>query len=98
MSELYEKMKAKGIDMGWYEKNKHIRSSTVIPLDDEECSTLSLYIVQLDGSLWSIKGNGEPYQKVREGIKRQEKSVYVCAHCKKQWGYVVGESGLIVHP
>lgn len=86
MSELYERMKARGIDMSWYEKNKKGKvDGSAVPIDDEECSSLSIYYLKEDGSLWTVASDGEPYKKVREGKKEQPKSIYLCAHCKQQW-------------
>lgn len=97
MSEIYDKMKAKGIDMSWYDKNRHTVTSGSVPLDDEECFSGSIYHLAMDGSLWTINKHGEPHKKVREGIKAQKKTVYVCARCKLQWDDVLGSDGMVTH-
>jgi len=85
MSELYERMKAKGIDMSWYEKGKRGRRNQAIPLDDEACSNLSVYLLKENGSLWSITHVGSPYQQVRPATKPIPHSIYICLCCKRQW-------------
>lgn len=98
MSELYERMKAKGVDMSWYEKHKHIKSdSTAIPLDDEKCSNSSIYKLELDGSLWSINRQGEPHKQVRRGVKELPRSIYVCVKCKTQWDDPFDNEGMVSH-
>jgi len=99
MSELYKRMKAKGINMGWYEHGRRGRSNDHIPLDDDVCSALSIYLLKKDGSLWTITHKGAVYQQVRAGSKDLPKEVYVCLHCKAQWNDApVNKEGDVKHP
>jgi len=82
---LYEKMKARGIDMSWYEKGNKRNLPTETPLEDGECSKLSIYIIKKNGTLWTIDSSGNPYYNVRPGSKEIERDVYVCLHCKQQF-------------
>lgn len=81
---LYDRMKARGIDMSWYEKGRRGRHSSAIPLDDDKCSDLSTYFLEHDGSLWTIDSYGKPYKRVRMPSKDIPKQIYVCFHCKQQ--------------
>ena len=85
MSDLYERMKARGVDMSWYEKGKHRPTIDAIPLDDEECSIGSIYLLKANGELWTIHSDGGEYKKVRPAVKEVGKSVYLCLHCKAQF-------------
>lgn len=86
MSELYEKMKARGIDMSWYEKNRHgDRMNTAVPLDDEMCSMGSIYLLKANGELWTIDHDGNAHHKVREGKTEIPKNIYLCMHCRRQF-------------
>lgn len=92
MSTMYEKMKARGINMAWYERGKHRRSSTAIPLEDEQCYGGSIYLLKQSGELWTIAVNDvavptqvTPHSKVRDTGKELPHDILVCMHCKKQW-------------
>lgn len=92
---MYKKMKDRGIDMSWYEKHKRISYS--VPPDDEVCSNNSIYLLDLNGSLWTVTSQGEPYKQVSEGIKEQPKTIYICACCKQQWASALDKAGNITH-
>jgi hypothetical protein len=82
---MYERMKARGIRMDWYERGKSKqKQKAAIPLDAEACSTSSIYYLKQDGSLWTLD-NGEPYKQVRSPSKELSHAMYVCVHCRKQW-------------
>lgn len=81
---MYEKLKAKGIDMSWYEKASGKKAQGPVSLFDDRCGRLSIYLLKADGTLWTVN-NGEPYMQVRETGKKQSRVVYLCAHCKKQF-------------
>lgn len=85
MTSLYERMKLRGVNMSWYEKGKRGRRSNAIPLDDEECSNQSVYLLKEDGTLWTIDTKGVPHNQVRPSKKQLPRSVYVCLHCGRQW-------------
>lgn len=73
-----------GVDMSWYDKAAGVTSrSKTIPLHDENCSRLSIYLLKKDGSLWTVDG-GEPYAQVRQ-LKGIPRDMYICAHCKGQF-------------
>jgi hypothetical protein len=82
---LYEEMKMRGVNLTWYDRCKHPKVDGNIPLESERCSWLSIYLLKRDGSLWSVKYNGEAYCKVREAERRVPRDVYVCARCKQQF-------------
>jgi hypothetical protein len=63
------------------------------PLDDAICSRNSIYMIKQDGSLWTVKSDGEAYSKVRELDRVVARDVYVCLSCKAQWRRMPG-----VHP
>lgn len=65
-SSLYEEMKQRGVNLDWYDKRKQKKATGPIPLEDKICSRLSIYLVKRDGSLWTVKSDGEAYSKVRE--------------------------------
>lgn len=80
---LYERMKARGVAMDWYERGRKHQTPGAIPLVDDACQRASVYLLRLDGSLWTVR-NGEPYRKVRGGKAARDNEVYVCLHCKRQ--------------
>jgi len=82
---IYERMKARGINMSWYERGKRGRTDNAIPLDDQECSSGSIYLLKENGSLWTVTANGKAYQQVRPPSKKLPKTVYVWVCCKTQW-------------
>jgi hypothetical protein len=98
VSELYQKMKAKGVDMSWYERGRHAKSPEAIPLQDEKCSRASIYLLKQDGSLWTITYQGKPHKQVRRPGKQLPRSVYVCLCCKTQWNEALMEDEALVHP
>lgn len=84
---MYEKMKARGINMGWYERSKHRKNDTVaVPLDDDVCSLNSVYLLKANGQLWTVGHSGKEHAKVREGTTKIPKDVYLCMCCRTQWG------------
>src|SRR5215213_2024483 len=82
---LYEEMKMRGVNLDWYEKRKHPKATGPIPLEDKRCSRLSIYLLKQDGSLWTVKMDGEPHSKVKEYDRLVPKDVYICLCCKQQW-------------
>jgi hypothetical protein len=82
---LYDEMKLRGVDLSWYEKRSKPKASGPIPLEDKRCSRLSIYLLKRDGSLWSVKSDGEAYSQVREPSKPVGREVYLCMKCKAQW-------------
>lgn len=98
MSQLYQKMKARGVNMSFYEKGKHAKAPEAIPLNDEKCSRASIYLLKQDGSLWTITYQGQPHKQVRPPGKRIPRDIYVCACCKAQWNEAPMENEALVHP
>jgi hypothetical protein len=88
---LYEEMKLRGVDLSWYDKRKQQKASGQIPLEDKRCSRLSIYLLKRDGSLWSVKSDGEAYNQVREPSKPVARDVYICMCCKHQWQVMPAE-------
>jgi hypothetical protein len=88
---LYEEMKQRGINLEWYEKRKQRKPAGQIPLNDDRCSRLSIYLLKQDGSLWTVKSDGEAYSKVRDSEKSVPRDLYVCAKCKAQWSAMPAE-------
>lgn len=84
---LYDEMKAKGVDMSWYEKLKGKGKLAPPPLFDEYCGRLSIYVLKADGTLWTAD-KGEPYLQVRSTGKKRPKDTLICLHCKKQFSSV----------
>lgn len=86
---LYERMKARGINMEWYERSKTKRrkrtADVQVPLETETCCLLSVYLLKTDGSLWTTDTSGAAYRQVRPATKPIPRNVYVCACCKGQW-------------
>jgi hypothetical protein len=62
---LYEEMKMRGVDLSWLRQRKQRKASGPIPLEDDRCSRLSVYLLKQDGSLWTVKSDGEAYSQVR---------------------------------
>lgn len=71
--------------MSWYEK-KGAHDSSAVPLEDQECSLLSIYMVQQDGSVWTVDAHGVPHKKVRPASKAIPRDVLLCLCCKRQFG------------
>lgn len=86
--DLYDRMKAMGVKMSWYERvAARKRHTNVIPLDDQICSSGSIYFLKEDGSLWTLDSSHEPYHSVRPPLEKPlKRSVYICVKCKRQWG------------
>jgi len=84
---LYEKFKAKGYDMSWYEKNQGRRpdSKRPIPLTDDHCGTLAIYYLTKSGKLFTTTTAGEPYQQVRETGKKISRDIFICLGCNQQF-------------
>lgn len=87
---MYDKMKRLGVDMRWYEKsranNPVTDDSKPIPLTDDVCSMLSVYLIQKSGKMFTTTSDGEPYEHglVRQG-KPIERDIFYCACCKEQF-------------
>lgn len=77
---LYEKMKARGIDMSFYERSRS-RSANAVPLDDQACSKYSIYLMRKDGSVWTLN-RGEKHKKVRDTGRTLPEDQYICMHTK----------------
>jgi hypothetical protein len=82
---LYQEMKLRGVNLSWYEKRTRPKAAGPIPLEDKRCSRLSIYLLKRDGSLWSVKSDGEAYSQVREPGKAVARDVYLCMCCKYQF-------------
>ena len=82
---LYEEMKLRGVNLDRYDKRKQPKAAGPIPLEDKMCSRLSIYMLKQDGSLWTVKSDGEAYSRVREPARRVPCDVYLCLKCKAQW-------------
>lgn len=82
---LYQRMKARGIDMRWYEKQGAHKHTEAIPLTDDHCGRLSIYMLKRDGSLWTVSSKGKPHKQVRPGKKKRDDDVFVCLHCRQHW-------------
>jgi hypothetical protein len=81
---LYEEMKMRGVNLGWYDKRKR-RASGPISLEDQMCSRLSIYLLKRDGSLWTVRSDGEAYSQIRDTRQAVPHDGYVCLCCKAQW-------------
>jgi hypothetical protein len=88
---LYDEMKQRGINLEWYDKRKQPKAAGPIPLNDDRCSRLSIYLLKQDGSLWTVKTDGEAYSQVRDRPRRVARDVYVCMKCKAQWSAMPAE-------
>lgn len=82
MTGLYEELKSRVIDMAWYDRRKHSKLDGNIPLENECCSRLSIYLLKKDGSLWTVRSDGEGYSKVRESEQAVPRDVYICLCCR----------------
>jgi hypothetical protein len=71
--------------LSWYDLRKHPKLDGNIPLENGRCSRLSIYLRKRDGSLWTVKFNGEAYSQVRDSKQAVPRDVYVCLCCKAQW-------------
>jgi hypothetical protein len=94
-------MRLRGTDMSWYEKAKQksvISDDGLIPIDNEACSSLSIYFLKEDGSLWTLTSEGALYKRVRYGQKSISHAIYVCMHCKTQWRETPTRDGVLKHP
>jgi hypothetical protein len=81
MLSLYDELKARGVNLDWYDRRKRPKLDGNIPLENERCSRLSVYLLKKDGSLWTVKSDGEGYSKVRESERKVPRDVYVCLCC-----------------
>jgi hypothetical protein len=79
---LYAEMKQRGINFELYDRRKQKKAIGPIPLEDKMCSRLSIYLLKQDGSLWTVKSDGEAYSQVRESARRVTCDVYLCLKCK----------------
>jgi hypothetical protein len=82
---LYEEMKLRGVNLDWYDRRKQKKAAGPVRLEDKICSRNSIYLLQQDGSLWTVKSDGEAYSRVRESARRVPCDVYLCLKCKAQW-------------
>lgn len=95
---LYERMKARGVNMGFYERGKAGKEGG-IPLDDQVCSNSSIYRLLANGTLWTIRyreevetsDDGKPivvrhfeseHRKVRDTGKQLPSDTFICMHTK----------------
>jgi hypothetical protein len=88
MNEQYERLKAKGHDLSWYEKSKKHQRNTKdgsAALNDEQCGILSIYLLDTGGKLWTTQSNGEPYMMARQISTKPATKVYVCVACQKRF-------------
>lgn len=89
-----ERLARKGVNMDWYYRSKAKRLAMgqkltgPVPLENQACSPLSIYLLKADGSLWTIEQNGEAYMQVRAPGTPVAHDVLVCAHCKQQFKVV----------
>jgi hypothetical protein len=87
-NELYERFKAMGVDVSWYERAKGNAPRTddkaPIPLNDDHCGMLSIYLLEKSGKMFTLTTNGEQYQQVRK-VKSIARNIYLCACCKQQF-------------
>lgn len=97
--DLYTRMKLRGVDMSWYERGKSALAEA-IPLDDQECSKGSIYLMKEDGTVWTLSvtersvGAGaervstfsaDPHRQVRSTGKELKEPLYVCMHTKASY-------------
>jgi len=86
---MLERMQQAGVDVSWYEKVKNklpaIDDNQPIPLSDEKCYALSIYLLNENGKLFTIQRDGSAYRQVRDTGKKLPRQIYVCVHCKKQF-------------
>lgn len=82
---LIDRLRSKGIDVSGFErvKEQSKKGDAPIPLDDDICSYSSIYVIRLDGSLWTVK-DGQHYKQVRQAVKKMPRPVFVCVRCKAQ--------------
>lgn len=82
-NQLYDRMKARGIDMSWYEKTQGFKpdSKAPIPLHDTECGRLAIYFLNKVGKLFTVTGSGEPYMQVRITANKRGEDSYICLGC-----------------
>jgi hypothetical protein len=85
-NELYQKMKARGLDVSWYEKVKALGSQSTkgseTPLSSEYCSLLSIYLIDTEGKLWTTTPDGKRYMIARHTKNRPKQNTYACVSCK----------------
>lgn len=89
---MYERMKAKNIDMSWYERGKSMKAGgrigEAVAIDADECGLLSLYLWKANGQLWTFTTgkHDEPveHKKVRESDKPSphNEDVILCMSCR----------------
>ena len=79
------------MDLSWYDRRKQPKATGEIPLNDAKCSRLSIYLLKQDGSLWTVKSDGEACSQVRESARRVPRDVYLCWKCKTQCAAVPPE-------
>ena len=94
---LYEEMKQRGINLEWYDRRKQPKATGPIPLEDKMCSRLSIYLLKRDGSLWTVKSDGEAYSQVRQPARRIPCDVYLCLKCKAQWEAMPPRIRTVIH-
>lgn len=88
---LYDRMRRLGVDMGWYDRAiakkpaGQLSDNRPIPLCDEFCGVLSIYLLKRDGSLWTVESDGAPFTEVRTASKQLPREVYICMHCEAQF-------------
>lgn len=87
MNDLYQHMKARGLDMSWYEKARPITNPDPEPLalQENECSRLSIYLIEPNGTISTVTGSGQKYMTVKYTEARPRNAIYACSNCKQQW-------------
>lgn len=105
---LYRRLKLRGVDMSWYESGKRTVGDA-IPLDDQECSNSSVYLMKEDGTVWTLRLHrkvevrdqekvttftGQEFKQVRSTGVVMKQPTYVCMHTKVAYD---GLGGALAH-
>lgn len=89
---LYDRMVRRGVNMSWYNRSRLSGrgraggQTDVIPITDDQCCAMSIYMLKKDGTLWTINLEGQPYHQVRDTGKKLAGDTLICAHCRQQFG------------
>lgn len=88
---LFDKATRLGVDMSWYHRGKAargpVKETGPVPLNDDACSMLSIYLLDKDGKMWTTTSDGSAYENglVRTTGKKLPRDIYICAHCREQF-------------
>lgn len=86
---LYQRLKAAGVDLTWYDKalakRGKKRPDELTPLHTENCCKLSIYFLKKNGELWTTTYTGEPHMVARDNHKTTEQNEYTCLSCNKSF-------------